>query len=318
MATPPKLSVVIPCFNARPLIAATLRSVLTQEGFELEVIVVDDGSLDGSADMVASEFPTVRLLRQGNQGVAAARNLGIAHASHEWVAFLDADDLWLPGKLAAQWEQLQADPLARMACSAWQVWVSTEPEPSAAFLADLHSRAADTELWAGPSGWIYPELLLDCVVWTSTVIAQRALLRELGGFDAELRIGEDYDLWLRASQLTPILRIQQPLALYRQHPGNVTRGVPKANHRGEVISSALERWGCRSADGRLADEAAVVRGLARSWSDLAGAQLLAGNDRDARSSTLKALRMDPRQWLAWKLLVKITLHAMQRQVPRRG
>ncbi|MFX8024319.1 hypothetical protein ABTK62_20960, partial [Acinetobacter baumannii] len=82
----------------------------------------------------------------------------------------------------------------------------------------LAAQAGDTARWAGATGWLYPELLLDCVVWTSTVLMQRSLLDEIGDFDSELRIGEDYDLWLRASRVTRIERVAQPLALYRQHP----------------------------------------------------------------------------------------------------
>lgn len=304
MTEPARISVVVPCFNAERYISATLRSVLGQGLSAIEVIVVDDGSQDASADLVQSRFPGVTLLRQPNQGVAAARNLGIAHASGEWVAFVDADDIWLPDKLAAQWALLQSNPEARMAYTAWQVWQSTDPGPPAQLVADLAAAAGDEARWAGASGWIYPELLLDCCVWTSTVLAQTALLRELGGFDSSLRIGEDYDLWLRASRVTPILRVPRPLALYRHHPSNVTKGVPKANHKGEVVTRALQRWGYQSPDGRRAREADVARGLARSWSDFAGAHLVGGNPTVARQAAMRAVRTAPLQWLGWAVLVK--------------
>lgn len=310
MSAPAKISVVIPCYNAAPYIAATLRSVLAQQGVALEVIVVDDGSTDGSPELISRGFPQVVLLRQPNSGVAAARNLGIQQASQAWVAFVDADDIWLPGKLQAQWALLQAHPEARMAYAAWQVWPSTEAEPPAALLAELQAAAHDTQRWAGASGWIYPELLLDCCVWTSTVLAERALLQELGGFDAALRIGEDYDLWLRASRLTPILRVPRPCALYRHHPSGVTKTAPRANHKGEVVARALSRWGYRAPDGRAAPRAAVMRNLARSWSDFAGAQLTAGQLPAARASALKALRLNPTEWLGWKVLAKAALRAL--------
>lgn len=301
------VSVVIPCFNAARYIGATLRSVLAQRGPALEVIVVDDGSNDGSADLVARDFPGVVLLRQPNQGVAAARNLGISRASHGWVAFVDADDIWLPGKLAAQQALLQANPDAQIAYTAWHVWHSTEPEPSAELAARLAATASDAARWAGASGWIYPELLLDCVVWTSTVIARTALLRELGGFDPALRIGEDYDLWLRASRLTPILRVPQPLALYRMHPASITKGAPTRNHKGEIVGRALQRWGYAAPDGRRARRADVLRGLARSWSDFGGAHLIAGDLLTAREAALKSLRLRPAQVLGWKVLAKAAL-----------
>lgn len=311
-----KISVVIPCYNAAPYIAATLRSVWAQADVELQVIVVDDGSTDGSPELVVRDFPQVQLLRQPNRGVGAARNLGIAEAVHPWVAFVDADDIWLPGKLQAQCALLQAHPEARMAYAAWAVWPSVDAEPPAALLAELQAASADTALWAGASGWIYPELLLDCCVWTSTVLVERRLLEELGGFDVNLRIGEDYDLWLRASRLTPILRLAQPLALYRHHPQGVTKRAPRANHKGQVVGQALSRWGLASPDGRLAPRRAVMRNLARSWGDFAGAQLTAGQLPEARASALKALRLNPAEWLGWVVLAKTALRAFRSSSPR--
>lgn len=304
------VSVVIPCYNARPYIAATLRSVQAQVGFDLDVVVVDDGSSDGSPELVERDFPGVRVVRQANQGVAVARNRGIAEARHDWVAFVDADDLWLPGKLQAQFERLATSPGARMAYTAWAVWSSDEAEPSAPWLAELESRAAEPGRWAGPDGWIYPDLLLDCDVWTSGVLAERALLHELGGFDPRLRIGEDYDLWLRASRVTPIVRVARPLAIYRLHPASITRRVPAANHKGEIVERALRQWGYTGPDGRRARRADVARGLARSWADYAGAQLGAGRARAALPAALRSVRTWPGQLLGWTVLAKSTVGAL--------
>jgi glycosyltransferase involved in cell wall biosynthesis len=300
----PEISVVIPCFNAEPYIAAAIESVLIQQEAELEVIVVDDGSSDNSAELVRRSFPQVQLLRQRNAGVAVARNTGIAQARGSWIAFLDADDVWLPGKLQAQRRLLESYPGARMAYGAWHVWSGSDARPTPALLAQLEREAADRVKWQGASGWIYPELLLDCVVWTSTVLAHRSLFDEGGVFDPELRIGEDYDLWLRLSRLTPILRVQAPLALYRMHPSSITKGVVDRNYKGAVVGRALQRWGYAAPNGRAASKAEVDRGLARSWSDFAGAHLVAGNTRTARSAALTALRVSPGHLLAWKVLLK--------------
>jgi glycosyltransferase involved in cell wall biosynthesis len=298
------ITVVIPCFNARRYIAATLDSVRAQAWPGLEVVVVDDGSSDGSADVVASDHPWVRLVRQANQGVAVARNTGIEHARGEWIAFVDADDIWLPGKLEAQWRLLQSVPDARMCYTAWEVWNSTEPRPSAALLAQLSAASGETARWSGASGWIYPELLLDSVVWTSTVLAQRSLFAEAGVFDPAMRIGEDWDLWLRCSRLTPILRVQQPLALYRLHPTSITKSVPETNYPNLLVTRAVERWGYAGPDGRAADPGAVRHALARSWCDMAGAHLQAGQGRQARLAAQAAVRLSPRQMAGWKLLAR--------------
>lgn len=286
----PKISVVIPCFNAAPYISAAIQSALAQDWPDLELVVVDDGSSDGSAELVQCMFPTVTLIRQANQGVAIARNSGIANAQGEWIAFLDADDIWLPSKLQRQWALLQATPGARMAYTAWQVWPSTAPEPLPAYLAQIDGLVNNPDRWAGATGWIYPQLLLDCVVWTSTVLAHRSVFADVGVFDPALRIGEDYDLWLRASRITEILRVPRPLALYRIHPNSITKSVPEKNFRALVVGRAISRWGYASPDGCVTNQRVVDNALAKSWSDFAGAHLAVGNLPAARQAALLALR----------------------------
>jgi glycosyltransferase involved in cell wall biosynthesis len=306
----PRLSVIIPCYNAERYIGATIASVLAQGEPDIEIIVVDDGSRDGSVQLVREQFPTVRLVQQANQGVAAARNNGLLEASGEWVAFVDADDIWLPGKLAAQFAQLATAPDCRMSYTAWQVWPSDSPQPEPGVLERLATSAGEARLWNGASGWIYPELLLDCAVWTSTVLARRSLFDEIGNFDTGLRIGEDYDLWLRASRVTPILRVAHPYALYRMHPASITKSTPTDNYRAKVITRALQRWGTTSPDGRVADMAAIRRMLAKSWSDFAAAHLHAGNLAMARKGARAALSAHARHLAAWKVLIKACAHAL--------
>lgn len=305
-----RISVIVPCFNAAQFIPATLRSVLSQQGVELEVIVVDDGSTDGSADVVANSFPEVKLLRQENQGVAAARNFGLRHASHDWVAFVDADDIWLPGKLAAQCAILSLHGDARMAYTAWQVWSSDAPNPDAVWLAKLKQSSGDTTRWIGATGWIYPELLLDCVVWTSTVLVQRSLMSELGGFDPELRLGEDYDLWFRASRVTQILRVPAPYALYRMHPSSLTKQPTHTNFKHVVVSRALTNWGYVGPDGRRARSLGVARSQAKAWGDRAGACLQSGDLARARVDAFLAVRTCAVFWPAWKVLIKALVRSL--------
>ena len=311
----PRISVIIPCYNAERYIGATIDSVLAQDQDSMEIIVVDDGSSDGSVELVRCKYPSVRLETQANAGVAAARNRGLALAQGEWVAFVDADDIWLPGKLAAQFALMGTDPACRMSYTAWHVWPSADVLPTDDTLAHLDKVAGDSARWAGASGWIYPEVLLDCVVWTSTVMGQRSLFAEIGGFDPALRIGEDYDLWLRASRVTPILRVARPYALYRMHPASITRSMPTDNYRARVIGRALDQWGMRSPDGREADPAAVQRMMAKSWSDFAGAHLGGGNTGQARRAGWKALRSDVTHVAGWKVLLKSCLHGLMPIAP---
>lgn len=313
------VSVVIHCFNAGAYIGPAIQSVLDQQWGNLEIIVVDDGSRDGSAGRVRDQFPGVRVLEQPNQGVAAARNTGIASARGSWVAFLDADDIWLPGKLQAQFAVARVQPEARVIYTAWWVWETDQLTPSAELLAQLQRAdedPQDKQRWQGPSGWIYPELLFGCEVWTTTVLMQRSLLSEVGGFDPQLRIGEDYDLWLRASRVTPIARVNQPLALYRQHLNNTTRSVPKENFRALVVERAIRQWGFEDAQGHSANARAVRRVLARCWSEYALANLAVGRLAVAAQSSGKALRLNPADAAAWKTLVRCVPAALG--APTRG
>lgn len=306
----PKISVVMPCYNAERYIEAAISSVLDQDWPQLEVVVVDDGSSDKSAELVRNNFPGVKLIQQVNQGVAAARNNGILQAQGDWIAFLDADDIWLQGKLRAQWNLLSGAPGARMAYTAWQVWNSTDPVPLPEYLSALLDQASDAGRWTGPTGWIYPQLLLDCEVWTSTVLTHRSILEEVGLFDTTLRIGEDYDLWLRASQVSQILRVPRPYALYRMHASSITKSVPEINHRNFVISRALNRWGYGSPDGTEARKIDVDRALAKSWSDFGSAHLTVGNMTSARLAGVRALRSDWRLISGWKVLLKAVARSL--------
>jgi len=306
------VSVIIPCFNCDKYILASVRSVYAQNWPNIEVIVVDDGSTDRSAELVSAHFPNVRLIQQANQGVAAARNNGLAQATGEWIAFLDADDIWLDNKLALQWVLLQGSPETRMCYAAWHVWQSDSPEPTEELLGQLRANACSSggQQPAGASGWIYPALLLDCVVWTSTVLAHRSVFDEIGVFDTSLRIGEDYDLWLRASRVTKILRVPDRLALYRIHPESITKSAPSNNYQGIVIQRALDRWGFTSPDGTPANQAAICNGLARTWTNYGSACLTAGKTRNALQSGLQSLRANWKHRAGWKLLAKCALRAM--------
>jgi len=306
----PMISVVIPCYNAERWLGATLRSVLAQDWPRLEIIVVDDGSSDRSAELVRTQFPSVTLVQQKNSGVAAARNNGIANTKGDWIAFVDADDIWLPGKLHAQWQALTLQPGGRMAYTAWHVWPCTNPEPESTLLKDLGQRSTDASLWDGPSGWIYPDLLEDCCVWTSTVLMHRSLFDEIGIFDEKLRIGEDYDLWLRASQATPIVRIPKPLALYRMHPDSITKKAPDTNYQALVIIRAIDKWGYTSPDGHRAAKRKIDLALARTWRDFAGAHLAVGNFQHARHGSLMSLRSDWCQLRGWKLACRCILRSL--------
>ena len=197
------VSVVIPTYNRRAVVREAVVSVCAQEGVAREIIVVDDGSSDGSAAALQHEFGTgIRVLRTANHGVAAARNLGVAASAGELIAFLDSDDMWLPGKLAAQVAFFAAHPEAQI-CQTAEVWIRNGVR--------VNPRAHHRK----PSGDIFEASLLLCLVSPSAVMLRRSLFERVGGFDESLAACEDYDLWLRILRTTPVWLIDRPLVIKR-------------------------------------------------------------------------------------------------------
>jgi len=140
------------------------------------------------------------------------------------------------------------------------------------------------------------------------VLAHRSVFDEIGQFDATLHIGEDYDLWLRAARVTQILRVPQPMALYRRHAASLTKAAPSKNWEATVVQSALCRWGLASPDGAQAKNEVVARHVARTWSDFAGANLIAGKRRRAWVAAIKSIKTYWQQMLGWKVLLKAAIN----------
>jgi len=316
MTAPTSISVIIPAYNAAEFIGDALDSVKAQEIQDLQVIVVDDGSADGTADRVAAEHPDVELIRKANGGAATARNRGIAAATGGYLAFLDADDIWLPGKLAAQWRHLQANPDIDLVCTRFERWqqTATRPpdEPSPAANTDEASAIPDTEIDAGLSGWVYHKLLLDCQVWTSTVMMRRSLLGRIGTFDEDLRLGQDYDYWLRASRVTPIHTLRRPMALYRQHPNSATvRGAP-ISYGALVIERAIKQWGYSSPNGASVPAKQVRERLAGIHFNLGYRHYGQTDYRRARRDFGASLMQSPWQPRVWIYLLLSSLLVLKR------
>lgn len=251
MSTEGLVSVVIPAYNVASHIAEAIESVLAQDYPDLEIIVVDDGSSDDTADVVASRFPRVHLIRKANGGAASARNVGIRSARGQYVAFLDADDIWLPGKLSAQVGYMKAHPGVQMVCTGFAQWVSDEhgvfgdPLDTVPDQEGIAIDAIDT----ARSGWVYHKLLLSNFVWTTTVMMSRPLIERIGLYDESLRLGQDYEYFLRASRETEIHRLARIFALYRQHAGSATSRGIDYNYAARVVRGARSKWGLASPNG---------------------------------------------------------------------
>ena len=211
----PLVSVVIPAFNADSTIHRALSSVFAQGYRPLEIIVIDDSSTDDTAARVArfhgQELRLITLPR--NRGEAAAMNEGIAVARGEFVAFLDADDEWLPGKLQTQVPVLIANPATSFVCSRWRQVdeagrVTEQPDPT------LFGPTIRISLWR--------ELLARAFVLKSTVLVRSGLLAATGGFDTSLPVADDQDMWIRLALLGGVGCHPEPLTIHYKSQHSLT------------------------------------------------------------------------------------------------
>ncbi|NNG06760.1 MAG: glycosyltransferase family 2 protein [Desulfobacteraceae bacterium] len=186
------VSVIIPTYNRARKLLRAISSVLYQTFIDYEVIVVDDGSNDGTAACLEPVMGRIEYLRHpDNMGVSAARNKGIKASRYPFIAFLDSDDYWLPKKLSTQMDFFKRNPEA-VACQTEEIWIRK----------GLRVNPRNRHL--KPSGEIFVPSLKLCLVSPSAVVLKRSLLDEVGLFDEDLPACEDYDLWLRISCRYPI------------------------------------------------------------------------------------------------------------------
>ena len=212
----PLISIVIPAYNAGKYLAETLESVRSQTFSDYEIIVIDDGSTDRTVE-IASSYDGVVLLTQNNRGAAAARNAGVRAARGAYVAFLDADDIWLPSKLEKQAARLLDNPRNQ--------WIYTDSWVFDA--ATQRTLCRIGERIRLHQGDILPPLLLRCFIPSATPVVKRTALTDAGLFDEtrERRVIEDWSLWLRIAERHAVALIDEPLAMIRMHASNTSRTV---------------------------------------------------------------------------------------------
>lgn len=219
--TQPTVSVVVPAYNPGPYLRLALDSVAAQTYPHWEAIVVDDGSTE-DLGWVDDVDPRIRRVRQDNGGLSAARNTGVRESTGELIAFLDADDLWLPDKLARQVDAFN-DPTLALVSTGFTIVDDEGAHVSAGFTGYADS---------------YEELLQGNGICASTVVVRRSVLDEVGGFDTTLAQCEDWDLWLRVARGHRVAKLTDELAEYRVHGGNMTRDYVSMRRHSRLV---LER-----------------------------------------------------------------------------
>ena len=222
------ISVVIPTYNRRQTIGRSIDSVLNQTLFPSEIIVVDDGSTDGTSDYIQSNFPSIRLLQQPNKGVSSARNMGIRSSNSDWVALLDSDDEWFPQKLEKQVMTLSQSPDIKF-CHTEEIWIRNGV------------RVNQMKKHQKYGGHIFYKCLDMCRISPSSVLFHQSILDDVGYFDKDLKVCEDYDLWLRITAKFPVLYIDESLIKkYGGHEDQLSRvkdGIE--SHRIKVLEKLI-------------------------------------------------------------------------------
>jgi glycosyltransferase involved in cell wall biosynthesis len=329
--TQPLVTVLIPTFNRAHLLARAIRSVLSQSYRALEVLIVDDGSTDDSRAVVADLARAdgrVRYLHQENRGVSGARNTGLRAASGDFLAFLDSDDLWKPWKLDAQmacmrrlphvgmvWTDMEAvDRAGRVvnprymrnhyAAYRWFTYdqLFTERHRLDDIVPDLPEPVGDCCVYAGD---LYSAILMGNLMLPSTLLVRRERFEKVGGFDEEMRSGEDHDYHLRTCREGPVALIDLPAVQYQRGLDDHLTGMRYtiAQNFLRTITRALDRDRDRI---RLPRHMLHwVLGYANSWT---GEELMRmGEHRQARPYLARSLRY---RWRQPRVLVQLGLSFM--------
>ena len=219
------VSVIIPTYNRKNLLKRALYSVSSQTFVPQEIIVVDDGSSDGTKDWVLERFPDVRYIYQDNSGVSSARNSGIKEAIGSWIAFLDSDDEWMSNKLEQQKEVINSFQEAWL-CHTNEIWIRNG------------IRVNQMKKHQKYGGNVFENCLDICRISPSSVLIKKEVFETVGLFDESLKVCEDYDLWLRITAVLPVIFLDQPLIIkYGGHADQLSR-----------VDSGIEKYRIQSLE----------------------------------------------------------------------
>lgn len=296
----PEVSIVLPTYNRLPLLRRSVASVIAQTFRDWELIVVDDGSTDATREYLeAIDDARVRPIWLEHQGdLTSARSAGLRHVRGEWVAFLDSDDLWLPEKLALQLQRLAAHPTCRWSYTEYLL-MDADENP---LLERSHPAHRPT------SGYILERLLeFKAGVSVVTVLVQRSLVEEIGGFDETIPIRSDYDFTLRLAARSEVCVLPENLALVREHAGRTTahlRHVDLYADRERIFRKAAAAATSRNV------RAICLRQCVAQVAEQAGTLSRENLHRAAFATLMRAARVGPFNRVLWRTAAGCVARAM--------
>jgi glycosyltransferase involved in cell wall biosynthesis len=283
------ISVIIPAYNAGRLIDEAIESVLRQQTPADEIIVINDGSTDRDYSILEKRHHSIRVINQPNRGVSAARNVGCEMATHDYIAVLDADDFWLPGKLHEQMRPFTQNPnVDAVFCLGrqWTPWQNAPPPLASESAAQEASPPEVRRLY-------YSDFLCSFAVYPSTMVVKRSAWRSIGGYDEDRRYGEDWDFYLRLSHGHQIVLVDRIAMLYRKHTASATASIQHKNHWADVLNNATRTLGLTDKFGNQVNHAKFkqhlfmihfMHGYEHFWS---------GNFQVAQQQFARAAKMRP-------------------------
>lgn len=286
----PRVSVVIPVRNGKDFLQEALDSVLLQSFTDLELLLIDDGSTDDDYDRYALQDARIRVIHLSGTGVSRARNVGMAQSRGDLIAFLDADDVWFPGKLQMQVQYFDSHPDVGVVFGRFIRW---HPLPGGGFAQASSLMGNVRQLTcADPerSGWLYTRLLDGLLVGMNTAVVRRTVYEAIGGFNEAMRLGEDYDFWLRTSRVAEMHSLNGPVALYRIHGASAMHRLSPQNHLANLLKAASMRWGLDTLGGQELSLQSFDERLGSVHFDHAYSHYWHGDRTVARAAFCQALR----------------------------
>lgn len=300
----PQVSVIIPTYNRKEYLQLAIESVLGQTYDDYEIIVVDDGSSDGTGAAIEARYgERVRYLWQENQGESVARNRGIELAQGDYLALLDSDDLWLPTKLARQVYAMDSDPIAVLTFAlSWTV----DGEGQVVDMPSLHQAGEEPDLS------LESLYLKNPIYGASTVMMRRAAVVEVGAFDRAIRYGEDWDLWLRLRQQGSFLFLNEPLTFVRRH-ANAQHHFPSPERAERELADRLYMLEKAFATGPAQLPAELkARAMANQVGQAALLNYAIGKEEVGRRLLAEAAELYGRDWgNPRRLALRLTRYALK-------